>query len=642
MSREVSPVSAAEVHETLVEPGTVAILDAGGQYVDLVRKAVRRQGYREALLPIDSPIETLQDYGAIIMSGSPASTHAEDAPMPDPQLWESDVPYLGICYGMQAMARAFGGTVEKGLRREDGRTSTELDTTHPLFKSTKAKQTALFTHGDFVTELPDGVVALGGHDVTDGTHVYSAIARGNFVGVQFHPEVFEDTPEGYQIISNFLQNIAELRPDKELLAQQTAHMVASMRAELREKVADREVIAFVSGGVDSAVALAVAATEIAPEKLHAYYIDNGFMRDEDADVITMLQHAGIAVKKVEAADMFMNATMQAGDQTVGPLCEVLDSQQKRHIIGKTFIDVQSKLITELGLSEAMLLQGTNAADRIESGHSKGGNTAVIKTHHNQVQEVKDLEARGLLLEPLNELYKNEVREVGRFLGLPDDVVDRQPFPGPGLAIRVICHEESGLMTPPEGAEDIKTYVAERSGLAATLLPVRSVGVGGDERSHLSAVAVEGKADWRKLHELAQDLPSTFRGQLNRVIYALGDTPLDKAYTVPTLLQPDVLQQLRRADAITFDAMRRAGLMTHISQFPVVLLPLSFGEPGKRSIVLRPVTTSTFMVLQALMPKFGLPDGFVEDVAGRILKEVDGITQVFLDLTNKPPGTTEWE
>jgi len=625
----------------------VAILDAGGQYVDLVVKAVQRLGFEAVLLPIGTSADELaNNYGAVIMSGSPASSHAQDAPQPDPELWHKDIKYLGVCYGMQAMAVALGGTVVKGKQREDGRTKTTVDTSHRLFHDTKSEQVALFTHGDFVIALPENVQALGGHELSDGTHVFSAMARGNFVGVQFHPEVFEDTPEGYQIYRNFLEGIAGLKPNKKLVAEYTSRVIATKRAEIAKRVEGKQVIAFVSGGVDSTVALSLAAPKIPAQNLHAFYIDSGFMRDEDDNVIEMLNDAGIKVEKISAAEQFANATVEFEGLLSGPLNTVSDPQTKRRIIGKTFVDLQNDLLERLGLEQkdVLLLQGTNAADRIESGYSTGGHTAVIKTHHNQVAEVKALEKLGLLLEPLSDLHKNEIREIGHLLGLPYDVVERQPFPGPGLAIRILCHDGEEAVEPkdPEVITKVDTFAKTSGGYHAVILPVRSVGVGGDERSHLSSAALSGKADWHELHGLGTLLPAAFREDVNRVVYALGERPLDDMHLTKTLLTPDVTAQLRQADAIVFEEMRSAKLLTTIKQFPVVLLPVSFGEPGQRSIVLRPISSVTYLVSQALVPEVDLPKRFIETMAERILSEVPGITQVFLDLTSKPPATTEWE
>jgi GMP synthase (glutamine-hydrolysing) len=634
-------VAARRSSQTSVS-NNVAILDAGGQYVDLVVKAIERLGYPATLLPISTPAaDLIGQYGAVVMSGSPASSHAETAPTPDPKLWQADIKYLGICYGMQAMVAALGGVVEKGLKREDGRTQTVVDTTHPLFAHLKKDQTALFTHGDFVTNLPDGMTAIGGHKLA-GKHVYSATVKGTFVGVQFHPEVFEDTPDGYQIFRNFLGDIAGLKPDEDLLAERVKRLITTKRAKIKQQVAGRSVIAFVSGGVDSTVALTLAATEIPAKNLHAYYIDSGFMRDEDNDVIGMLERSRIEVKIIHAAERFANAKATIDGKLHGPLSATTDPQTKRRLIGKTFIDIQNDLIKELKLTDPLLLQGTNAADRIESGYSAGGHTAVIKTHHNQVQEVKELEARGLLLEPLSDLHKNEIREIGHQLGLPYDVVERQPFPGPGLAIRIICEKHGKKVATSRLNKEITRFIKDHADLSAHVLPVRSVGVGGDERSHLSAVALQGPANWPLLKELAAEIPGQYSGQVNRVVYALGKQKLTPVFTEPTYLTNDATMQLRHADAIVFMAMRKARLLTVIKQFPVVLLPVSFGVPGQRSIVLRPITTVTYLVSQAMIPEIDLPQNFLQEVANQILRDVDGISQVFLDLTNKPPATTEWE
>lgn len=625
----------------------VAILDAGGQYVDLVRKASERLGFPADVLPLDTPREDIEGkYAAIIISGSPASSHEETAPQPDPDIWQSPLPLLGICYGMQAMVVAHGGQVMKNAIREDGRVTTKVDTSHPLFKGIKKDFTGLFTHGDFVTKVPLDFETLGSHSLSDGSIAYSSIAQGNKLGVQFHPEVFDDTPEGYQLFRNFLEGIAGLKPDGAFLESKLRGIIKDKQELIAGQVGDRHVIAFVSGGVDSGVAATLAAAVIPADRLHAFYIDSGFMRDEDEMVIDALKNAGLPVKRIDAVEEFERATMSIGGKQAGPLVKVTDPEEKRKLIGKTFIDIQNRLVTELKLKEALLLQGTNAADRIESGHSTGDtHTMTIKTHHNQVREVQELKRAGLLVEPIDDLFKDEVRELGRQLGLPEDLIERQPFPGPGLAIRIICSDKAKeLVEPHQEQQEVQRFLDDQgAGTAGHLLPIRSVGVGGDERSHLSVVALENaglKGD--DLAKLAHDLPAHFRGTINRVIYALTPGSLSDHGITKTLLTADVREQLRHADRIVFTAMRSAGLINDIKQFPVVLLPLSFGKPGERAIVLRPVTTSTFMTVQAMLPGRDLPEGFLGGIAKRILQEVPGITQVFLDATNKPPATTEWE
>ncbi len=615
---------------------TVAVLDAGGQYVDLVKKACERLGYPADVLQLQTPASTLKkDYRAVIISGSPASSQEVDAPLPDPELWQLDLPIMGICYGLHAAVTMLGGEVVRGTSRQDGRTTTHVDTAHLLFAGVKASFSALFTHGNFVSKVPADFKTIGQHVLSNGTKVYSAIARGNTVAVQFHPEVFDDTPEGYQVFKNFLGSIAKLQPDQKFLDRQMDELVKKLRTDICKKAGDKHVIAFVSGGVDSSVTAALAATEIPAERLHAYYIDNGLMRDEDNMVIDLLKSVGVPVEKVPAQAEFLN-----------PLKDVTDPQTKRQIIGKVFIDVQNRLVSNLGLTEALLLQGTNAADRIESGYSKGGtHTALIKTHHNQVKEVQDLKAQGLLIEPLDELFKDEVRAVGRHLGLPAEIVERQPFPGPGLAVRILCSDGKTVANHVAIEKSIQSYVDDKKladPITARLLPVRNVGVGGDERSHVAPLALQTAASWEVLGQLAKDLPATFRDDLNRVAVALGDQPVDALSLTPTFLEPSSIKQLQHADRIVWEEMRNFDVARTISQFPVVLLPISFDKAGDRVVVLRPVTTSTFMTVQPMLPDRDIPLDFIKKTADRILNEVPGISQVFLDLTSKPPATTEWE
>jgi GMP synthase (glutamine-hydrolysing) len=629
-------------------PNRVAILDAGGQYVDLVRKAVQRQGIPADVLPLGTPHDKIAgDYGAIIISGSPASSHAETAPQPDPSIWNSPLPILGICYGMQAMVTAHGGTVVKNAIREDGRVTTQVDTKHPLFRGIKQDFTGLFTHGDFVKTIPKGFTTIGSHTLPDGSLAYSSIAKGDKLGVQFHPEVFDDTPEGYQLFKNFLEHIAGLTADEKFYERQLQALISTKRQQLRDQVGQAHVIAFVSGGVDSSVAATLLVGAIPAKRVHAFYIDSGFMRDEDELVVEALKAAGLPVEKIDATADFEQGTVTRDGTTYGPLTSVTDPEQKRKIIGKVFVEIQNRLIANLQLDNALLLQGTNAADRIESGHSTGdAHTMTIKTHHNQVQEVQDLKKSGRLLEPIDDLFKDEIRELGRELGLPEELVARQPFPGPGLAIRIIATEkdEPTLQLSPEEA-NVQAFLKKSHTKAnAYVLPIRSVGVGGDERSHLAVVAVQDDGAFHadNLAKIGADLPGHFRDTLNRVIYALGPTSLSERSMTQTLLTAEVRDQLRQADKIVFEAMRSAHLLTSISQFPVILLPLSFGAPGQRSIVLRPVTTSTFMTVQAMLPGRDLPVPFLKKLSRRILDEVPGISQVFLDITNKPPATTEWE
>ncbi len=635
--------------EALPYQAPVYILDGGAQYVDMIQKATERLGYRSVIVPIDTPPEAMADAGAYIISGGPSSTHADDAPMPNERFWDTELPTLGVCYGHQAIATAFGGTVETGELREEGRKKTNVDVKHPLFGRVKPDIEALFTHGDFVTDLPEGFDVIGEHEFGE-QRVVSAMARGNFMSVQFHPEVFDDTPLGYEIFRAFLGDIAGLNADERLLGDQTEHLIAELSQQVAEKAGDRHVIAFASGGIDSTVATLFAQGVIDPAKLHIYYFDNGFMRDEDDEVIDMLASAGLNVNKIDATESFEQATIEIDGVTHGPLIDIMDPKIKRKIIGNHFAELKDQIASGLGLdtSEVMLLQGTNAADRIESGNSLGGGRATeqIKEHHNQVQAIKDLEAAGLLIEPLNRLYKDEIRRIGEHMGLPEEIAWRHPFPGPGNAIRIICGAaETYEPVDAELARAVDDYVGGFGRpIAARLLPTKSVGVGGDQRSYVMPVALQGEDNWGLLEQFARgedtSLPQVFRGHVNRVIYALGATPIHELTLTETTLGREERALLRRVDSLVFDHVREHSMMRAISQLPVVLIP--FGSGDTRSIVLRPFVTSTYMTGRAMTPGKDVDPEFLTALSDKILQQVPEISQVFVELTDKPPATTEWE
>ena len=627
----------------------IVVLDAGAQYVDLILKASERQGFPTIILPINTPFDELpRTTKAVIVSGGPNSSHTEGAPMPDPQLWKQDkIPTFNICYGMQAFALSAGGRVSSRAYRADGRQLTTLDTTHPLFTGIRAETQALFTHGDFVDNISSNVNIVGQHKAANGDQIISAIAQGPHVCVQFHPEVSDDTPQGFEIFSNFFEHVAKIKPDQSFLANRMDTLIADKQQHIKDKVNGKHVIAFVSGGVDSVVATMLAKDVVPKDKLHMYYIDNGYMRDEDDSVIEELHSVGLDVNKIMAEQQFEQATSVMDGETVGPLVEVVNPVHKRRIIGEAFVDIQDDIVAELrlGQEEVTLLQGTNAADRIESGHSKGKgkSTDQIKEHHNQVKRVRDLNP----VEPLDDLFKEEIRHLAVALGLPDEIAYRQPFPGPGLAVRILGLTSDGFTK--RDADDqtaqldraVDTLNSQFSAqLTAQLLPVRSVGVGGDSRSHIQAVALEGDVDSANLTAISSSITNGFRSLANRVIYKISGPSLSTLQPIETHPTRDTRATLRQADAIAMEVMRSYKVERQIEQFPVILLPI--GSDSKRSIVLRPLFTRAHLTVQALVPKVDLPQKFFDDIATRILEEVGGVSHVFTDLTNKPPATTEWE
>lgn len=626
-------------HQSDFEP-VVAILDAGAQYVDMIKKAAERHGFPSRIYPINTPLGDLPTaVRAIIVSGGPSSSNEEGAPMPDTKIWEqNDIPTFNVCYGMQALAQHGGGSVGQRSYREDGRHVTTVDTTHPLFSGVKEQTQALFTHGDFINSVPDDVAVLGSHIVEDEQVISAIQYKQKHVAVQFHPEVFDDTPQGYEMYGNFFSEICGLTPNQMFIDSQMERFIERINIRIKKRVGERHVIAFVSGGVDSSVATALVGKVIDEKKLHMYYIDNGFMRVADDEVIEQLRSAGFAVETVAATSQFERATSEFEGLEIGPLIETVDPRHKRRLIGESFVDIQDDIVAKLGLSqdEVVLLQGTNAADRIESGHSSaGGNeTAQIKEHHNQVKRVRDLNP----LEPLEDLFKDEIRALAIHLGLPDELAHRQPFPGPGLAIRLLGVNNT---SNTDKSQATISELAQKYNCDAQILDVQSVGVGGDERSYAHPVALQFTQPPDNLAEISTTFTSRLKGTLNRVIVYIAGDDISTITPTETTLSSRNREILRTADDIAYRTMREFGLLRNIEQMPVIMIPCGSGQ--KRSIVLRPVRTKTHMTSTAMLPGIHLDLTFFETIANEIISELGGeISHVFFDATDKPPGTTEWE
>lgn len=616
-------------------PVRVAVLDMHGQYVGLIGKATERLGYPTDILPHNTPIEVLErEYSAVILSGSPANSYEEEELRPDPRIWESDIPKLGICHGLHVAITDNGGIVERGATRQDGVVKTDVDIEHPLFNMVKKEQEARFTHGNFVREVPEGFDVIGEHAMADGSLCISAVSAPHlkYVGVQFHPEVFDDAPEGYTVIKNFLQKVAKLDPDEAFYENLMEQRIEQKRAEIRERVGDDHVVAYLSGGVDSSVAAALAAGVIAPEKFHAYFFDTGFMRIQDEEVVEMLTAAGIAVQKIDAIDFFANATKEIDGVVHGPLSTVSDPEIRRKIKGKAFIDYKAKILEELGLSEAILLDGSNAADIVETLRG-------IVSHHNQVEEALQENP----LQPLNDLFKDEIRGIGRILGLPLAITERDPFPGPGTLLGIVDIDKEPIPLTLE--DELNVCLSELTGdyseaARGLVLPIKSAGVAGDERTYLNVAALPSGINWENIPYISEQLTNRFRDNINRVIVPIGQN-IGTDFTI-TPKDFDVEREIERfAHEIVRQERAIAGVNWVIEQCPVITFPLSFDGEGKRSVAIRPITTATYMTAEALIPGVHLPEDFARKVARRIITEMPNISTVFWDVTGKPPGRTEW-
>lgn len=503
MVREIEP--SREFNEPSHEK--VAILDAGAQYLKPIDRRIRELRVTADILPLDTPVEQLQKYKAIIISGGPTSVYNKNAPKCDPRIFSAGKPILGICWGMQHMTHALGGVVEKGEGRDDGPATADVEVSSVLFSGLNPQQEVLMSHGDNVTQ-----VAPGFKVIARSNGVIAAIEnpQQRLYGFQFHPEV-DLTKQGREMLRKFLYDIAGLSGDYQSEDQKT-----KIVAYIKERVGNKDVLVLASGGADT-----------------------------------------------------------------------------------------------------------------------------IKTHHNDSPLARFFREQGRIVEPLQELHKDEVRELGSKLGLPDKIIRRQPFPGPGLAIRIICAEKPYIT---EGFDQIneKLQTLVPHGVGATLIPIRTVGVGGDGRSYSSLVGLTGAGNWETLYGLAREIPRQIP-KVNRVVYIFG-APIEGAVReiTPTYPTKEVVNQLQIADNIVNQVLRKYNLTTTLSQVPVISFPVHFGKPGNRSIAIRTFITRDFMTGVSAIPDKDIPQEVVYEMANAIVLGVPGISRVAYDLTSKPPGTTEWE
>ncbi len=612
-----------------------AILDAGAQYGKVIDRRVRELNVESVILPMDTPVAELREYRAIIISGGPQSVFGDAAPKYDPKLFTLEQPILGICYGMQLLNYAHGGTVVTKAVREDGQYAITIDPTSALFEGLEENESVLLTHGDSVDKI-----ALGFRVIGQSKESVAAIENPDkhWYGVQFHPEV-DLTVHGNVILKNFLFGIAGFDG-----SYTVGNREESAIEEIKNIVGDKKVLVLVSGGVDSTVCATLITKAIGPERVIAIHVDTGFMRkDESAKVRFALEGIGLTIQVVDASETFRKATTMVGERQTQPLDRTIAPEDKRKIIGDTYMRVVDTVIAELGLvpDDVFLAQGTLRPDLIESASLVASSKAeVIKTHHNDSQLVRALRSQGRVIEPLKDYHKDEVHALGAMLGLPEPLVWRQPFPGPGLAIRILCTDQAPATEELEKIQSgLKEF--ERAGFTLTVLPVKSVGVQGDGRSYKYIVGVHGKRDWSAFADLAKEIPKKVHG-INRLVYVFGG-PLSEPWRMtPTVLTPENVLKLQAADEIVTTMLAEEGLIKTLSQVPVILAPLSFGVEGAHSIVLRPFITNDFMTGRPAIPGIDIDETIVEGMASRIIAEVPGIARVLYDLTGKPPGTTEWE
>ena len=602
---------------------TIAIIDFGGQYAHLIATKVRRQGVFAEILQPEDPIEAFRGYKGIIISGSPSlASHGEDADY-NKDIYDLDIPILGFCFGHQEIAQHYGGKVIHG-GREWGYSELQTQQSHPLFSGLSSRETVWMSHFDSVAEIGPDFQEIGVTLTPDGEaeHRYAAIASDTLqrYGFQFHPEV-DSTENGHKMIANFLYEICGCTSSWSMDG-----FIEQKEADIRKQVAGKSVFLLASGGVDSTVAAVLIGRAIGPDRLHLLHVDNGLMRkQESSNVLKLFEKLGLGTNLhfVDASERFLSA-----------LSGIVDPEAKRRIIGDTFIEVFEDQAEKIGIEEHLLGQGTIYPDTIESGGTKRADT--IKTHHNRVPAIEKMIGQGKVIEPLVELYKTEVRELGELLGIPREALDRHPFPGPGLGVRLLC---SSGDTSTIDLSNIQTSVSEIStqlGVSGMVLPIRSVGVKADLRAYEYPVLVSGYLPWDSLIKVVSSLTAEVEN-INRCIWNLSDEIPEVARPLSTTATRKRLDILREADFIVMEILKSHDLYHEIWQCPTVLLPIELDGRTGEMVIVRPIMSARGMTAVPV----NLPKDVLVELRTRILA-LSGVSSLALDITSKPPATIEWE
>jgi GMP synthase (glutamine-hydrolysing) len=499
---------------------TVLILDFGGQYTQLIARRVRELGVYSEIVPFNISGEKLSEKNprGIILSGGPSSVYDEGAPHPDRAVIEMGVPVLGICYGVQLMAYFLGGEVKPSNRREYGQAEIEVRGPSQLLAGLPFLLKVWMSHGDYVSRPPEGFAVTAATEAAIGA---VEDPRRKLYGVQFHPEVAH-TPQGKEILRNFLVSVCGLRCDWTM-----ASFIETTVEDIKRRVRDGRAVCGLSGGVDSSVAAALVARAIG-DRQTCIFVDTGLLRKNEFEEV-----------REAYREMDLNVIgVAAGERFLTKLAGVIDPERKRKIIGNEFIEIFQEQARKLG-HEDFLVQGTLYPDVIESVSVKGP-SAVIKSHHNVGGLPEKMNLK--LIEPLRELFKDEVRRVGRELGLPEEIIGRQPFPGPGLAVRILGEVTADRVALLQEADAIVIEEIRRADLYdkvwqsfAVLLPVSTVGVMGDNRTYDNAIALRivesldgmtadwGRVPYEVLQRISSRIVSEVRG-VNRVVYDISSKP----------------------------------------------------------------------------------------------------------------------
>ena len=624
----------------------IVVLDFGSQYAHLIAKRFRMLGYYSEIALPSTDLSVFENCRGIVFSGGPSSVYDEKIPEFNSEILNLDIPVLGLCYGHYIVQLGYNGKVGKAETGEFGFAELNLnpDVKCPLFEGIEPKQQVWMSH-------QDGVLALGeGFEVVGSTKDCPFAATQNLAkkrfSLQCHCEV-KDTPCGNQIFENF----ARFCGMEKNWDQDTVLNV--ILEGIKKDAAGRNVLLFLSGGVDSTITFALLNKALGQDRVLGLHIDNGFMRkNESANVAEAYRKFGFNNFIVEdASESFLKA-----------ISGLTDPQKKRMTVGENFITVRNEVVAKQHLDESqwLLAQGTLYPDIIESGGTKNSNT--IKTHHNRVQGIQELIAKGLIIEPIRDLYKDEVRAIGKKLGLSDELVMRHPFPGPGLSINVLCNngkswtdkDEEEFRAAKKELEEVKIdQFCEKctKSMERNVLPVRSVGVQGDFRTYRFPAVLSFKEETsdsdgffhvpgkREKVEAASSAITNSAKYLNRTLI--------KLYQKPGIKEEDLklqegycdrqrLDQLREVDNIVLTELHKTGWYNKIFQHLTIDLPYASSK-NHASFVLRPVCSEDVMTA-----RFAWIDSEVMDSILKQIASLEFVDAVYFDATNKPPATFGWE
>lgn len=595
---------------------TIAVLDFGGQYAHLIANRIRRLGVYSEIVSNDIDAAELDIYKGIIFSGSPFSVQQEGSPRFDSKILELNKPILGLCYGHQLIAKTLGGKVIRGTVKEYGRAIMHIVKNNSLLNGLADDEQVWMSHGDTVDSLPEDFEVFGSTDDCRFTAV--GCVKRNIYGLQFHPEV-TDTPNGTKILGNFLDLCGCKR------TWNSSRFIEEIADEIRQICGKRNVFLLVSGGVDSTVAFTLLNQILGNDRVLGLHINNGLMRYRESEAIMEYMNANgfDNLKIIDASDDFISA-----------LKGITDPEEKRKIIGYMFLKAKEKAFEELKFNsdDWILAQGTIYPDTIESAGTKHADR--IKTHHNRVDLILDMIESGNMIEPLAQLYKDEVRELGEALKIPHELIWRHPFPGPGLGVRVLCSDGKVDVTSQKDTNALNA-VTQKVGYKASILPIRSVGVQGDERTFAHPALLIGECDWKLLENLSTRITNAFQS-INRVVYGIKTGKSTEYYLVKCEMTKHRLDKLRAVDHVVTNALQKNGEYGKIWQMPVVLLPL-VNNDGNECVVLRPIVSQEAMTARFVPLRKETLDLIISEAS-----DIEGVGDLFFDITHKPPATIEWE